>query len=176
MKQTDNLKEFLAFLKSHAEPGPALDRAILTRIQRALHPSRSWTMAKVLLFHVVGSLATLALCPQYGLSLVESWGVLPDLMMEVHPALCFFGCGLMWMVGGQALSYRFLTIDEKRVLGNSRWGMALTITLLSILFFACVGSLDFDLWLGLWILGALSVSGLFNWRITAEQRRFRVAA
>lgn len=168
--------EFRAFLTESMEPPPEIGRKLREEIFRALHPSRSLTLLKVFLFHAAGSLVTLVFCPQYGLSLLRPLGVVPDLLMRVHPAVCFFGCGVLWMIGGQALTYRLLTIDEQRVMGNLRWGMALTITVVTILLFACVGSLEWDLWLALWALGAGTVSLAFNWPVERRFRRWRKAA
>ncbi len=166
----EELKEFSLFLKGNVEPSAAISNTVLTYVNKRLNPSILWTLIKVFLFHVFGSASTLLFCPQYGLSLIgSSQGVMPYLM-KIHPAFCFVVCGIIWMVGGQVLSYFFLTLDEKRVLGNYRWGFAFGAIALSLLGFACLGSLTFDLWLGLWLVGALTIITLCNVSIGLELR------
>ena len=96
--------------------------------------------------------------------------------MEVHPALCFLSCGLFWMLGGQAMAYALLTIDEQRVLGDYRWVTYFSILLLSILLFACLGTLQLDLWFALWGVGAISVILFFNLKAVLQLRRLRALA
>lgn len=174
MKKED-LKDFELFLNARQEPPPALDQAIVSRIRMALHPSLSKAVSKLFAFYAVGSVATLLLCPQYGLSLTGAAGIMPFLM-HVHPALCFFVCGLLWMLGGQALASLFLTWDEQRVLSRHLWGTGFSFILFSVLAFACVGSLTFDLWLLYWALGAGAVLAAFDIRVRFKVRRIKATA
>lgn len=174
MKRLNDLNDFTEFLKGNALPPPEVEAKILSRVRKALNPSVPFAVSKLFAFHVVGSLVTLLFCPQFGLSLLAHAGMPLEFLMRFHPGLCFVGCGLIWMVGGQALSFAFLTLDEQRVLGGLRWGSALSVVLLSILFFGCLGRLQVDEWLGFWILGALSAILFFNWQTARTLRRCHI--
>lgn len=171
MKNPNEIREFAAFMEGYAEPPKRVEEVLFQKIRAALNPSLPFTIGKIFLFHVVGSFITLLFCPQFGISLTGSLGVM-GYLMGVSPGLCFFGCGLIWMVIGQALTYAVFTIDEQRILGQYRWGAIFTILLLSILLFACVGALRLDEWLLLWVLGAATVTATFNWPVLWTLRRF----
>lgn len=169
----EELKEFSLFLKGNLEPPPAISQRIFSYVHAALNPSIPWTVFKVFLFHVLGSAVTLFFCPQYGISFIgSSQGIMPYII-KIHPAFCFVACGFIWMIGGQLLSYFLLTIDEKRVMGGYRWGFGFAAIGMSLLMFGCLGQLNFDLWLGLWILGAVSIVIFWNWRIDFQLRQLR---
>ncbi len=168
------MKEFSAFVAAKGESPPkAIEEALFQKIHSALNPSLPVALAKFFGFHVLGSFVTLLMCPQFGLSLFDSAGLMPEFLMEIHPGLCFFGCGLMWMVVGQALTYLFFTIDEQRILGAYRPAGIITVLLLSVLLFGCLGSLRLDEWLLFWILGAGAITFAFNWPIERKLRRWK---
>ena len=174
MEQND-FKEFVHFLKDAVEPPPALSMSTFSHVRSELNPSFPWVLFKVFLLHLVGSTATLLFCPQYEISFGASQGIMPYLM-DVHPAICFIACGLIWMIGGQLLTFLLLTLDEKRILGGHRWSFALAAIGLSLVTFECLGNLSLDLWLALWILGALSIVALCNVPIDRRLKQIRQLA
>lgn len=167
------MREFSAFMEGYAQPPKHIEEALFAKIRVALNPDLPLTFTKFFLFHVFGSLVTLLFCPQFGISLIDSLGVIPGYLMKLSPGICFFGCGLLWMVGGQALTYLLFTMDEQRVLSRYRLAGIFTILLLSLLLFGCLGSLRLDEWLLSWALGAGAVTFSFNWPIVRTLRRFR---
>lgn len=169
----EDLKEFESFLKADIAPSPGIEHQLLTHIHKELKPSLKKAIAKLFILNAAGSVATLVLCPQYGLSLTGTMGLMPFLM-ERSPALCFFVCGLLWMMGGQILANWFVTWDERRVLSHYYWGAGFSFILFSILAFACFGSLTMNLWLLLWILGGLAVITAFDFRSRLQMNRFRI--
>ena len=170
----EDLKEFESFLKGELAPPPAIERQLLTHIRKELNPSMPKAIAKLFALNAVGSVATLALCPQYGLSLTGTMGLMP-FFMNIHPALCFFICGLLWMTGGQILANFFVTWDERRVLSHYYWGAGFSFVLFSILVFACFGSLTLDIWLLFWVLGGLAVITAFDFRSRSQTNRFGIS-
>lgn len=171
-----NEKElFQSFLTDGTEPPMELQSRVLSRIAKELCPSIPRSVAKLLACNATGSVLTLLLCPQYGLSLTGAQGVMPWLM-GLHPALCFFVCGLLWMLGGQFLAKVFLSWDEQRVLSGYYWGAGFSFILVSVLAFACIGSLTLDGWLIAWGLGAVVVTSAFTFRLRARVRRIEIAA
>lgn len=170
----DAIKEFESFLREGKEPPRELDASLFSEIRRRLNPSVPLSVSKLLALNLVGSVATLFLCPQYGLALTGSMGVM-HYLMSIHPALCFSVCGLLWMLGGQLLAHFILSWDEQRVLSRHYWGVGFSFILFSVLGFACLGSLTLDLWLGFWALGAFAVISAFGLRIRVRVRRFESA-
>jgi len=170
----EELKEFESFLRSDTAPPSEMDRRVLTEIRSKLNPSLAKAVSKLFLFNTVGSVAALALCPQYGLSLTGGMGLMP-FFMQIHPVFCFFVCGFLWMVGGQVLANLFITWDERRVLSHYYWGAGFSFILFSILAFACFGSLTLDLWLLTWVLGALAVVTAFDFRSRSRMHRIGMA-
>lgn len=173
MKDPKEIREFVAFMEGYEEPPKDIEQGLSVRIHSAINPSLRFTIGKLFLFHVAGSFITLLFCPQFGISLTGSLGLM-GYLMSVSPGLCFFGCGLLWMVVGQALTYLFFTIDEQRILGRYRWGTVFTILLLSVLLFTCIGGLRIDEWLLLWVLGAITISATFNWPVVYTLRRIQI--
>lgn len=161
MRVSDELNEFSEFLRADVAPPPSVERELFAKVRKALNPSYPWTVLKLFAFHAAGSFITLLFCPQFGISLTGSDGLMPYLM-RIHPALCFFFCGISWMLVGQTLTYALLTFDEQRILGRSRWGLAFSIIVLSVLVFGCLGEVQLDRWLVLWGTGGVAVVGLFN--------------
>ena len=168
-------KEFDIFLRANAEPPALLDCCVLSEIQKRLNPPISKAVSKLFVFNAAGSLTTLALCPQYGLSLTNSHGLMPYLM-QIHPAFCFFVCGGLWMIVGQMLANLFLAWDERRVLSHYYWGAGFAFIIFSVLLFACIGTLTLDLWLLAWGFGAATVVGAFNFRLRGKVARAQVVA
>ncbi len=169
-----DLKEFESFLVGNIAPPPEIERQLITRIRKELNPSIPKAIAKLFALNAVGSVATLALCPQYGLSLTGTMGLMP-FFMQISPALCFLVCGLLWMGGGQVLANFFITWDERRALSRYYWGAGFSFILFSILAFACFGSLTFDLWLLLWVAGALVVVTAFDFKSRSRMNRIGIA-
>lgn len=169
------IKEFESFLSEAKEPPRELEVSLAAEIRKQLNPSIPLTVSKLFLLNLVGSVATLSLCPQYGLSLTGSMGIM-HYLMGIHPALCFFVCGLLWMLGGQVLASFLLNWDEQRVLSQYYWGAGFSFILFSVLGFACLGSLTLDLWLLFWAVGAMAVIFTFGSRIKIKLRRFESLA
>lgn len=163
------LEEFQVFLKSEAPPPSELERQLLSNIHQRLNPSLKLAVTKLFGLNAVGSIATLSLCPQYGLSITGGHGLMPY-FMNISPAFCFFMCGLLWMVGGQILANFVLSWDERRILSRYYWGTMFSFILFSVLAFACVGTLTLDTWLLYWVGGALAVMGYFGLRSRAKFR------
>ena len=175
MDNKQDLREFVSFLKSSVEAPAACAQPLRSQLKKELNPSLSRTLGKSFVLHAAGSLVTLALCPQFGVSVTGSHGLMPYLM-AIHPALCFFACGVLWMVIGEILSLVFLSFDEQRVLGSTRWGLSFSLILLSLLGFACFGHVQIDTWLVVWLLGALSVAFGLNLRLLFQFRRISANA
>lgn len=175
MNQDYNIQEFTSFLKENTEPPTALSRGVALEVKKQLSPSLGFIIIKLLFFHAIGSFITLLFCPQFGISITGINGIMTS-VMQIHPALCFFLCGVMWMLVGQALTYSLLTWDEQRIIGQTRWGFGLGIMLLTVLIFGCLGRIDFDWWFSIWALGGVGVIFLFNWKIGAKVSRVQHAA
>lgn len=172
----NDFREFQTFLGSSSEPSKELKQEIFTTIENLLHPSPVRTIGKFSALHAAGSFCTLILCPQFGISLGGVIGPVVHSLMTINPALCFFVCGLLWMLPGQFLVARILTLEEIRLLRKWKIVSPAAFLFLSLLFFACLGKVTFDSALAFWLTGAILVSGMFvllsGARLARLNRRF----
>lgn len=147
--------EFREFESYEATPVPrSLTDSLLAQIRADLNPPATAVFVKVALIHFVVGLVTLAICPQFGLSLTSSHGLMPYLM-RFGESVCMLGCGAFYMGSGLLIAALALKPEEVRVLRKNRVLQIATLTILSLGAFICFGgevvaSLGFA-----WALGAL---------------------
>lgn len=92
------LKEFVLFAKSEAVVPEKVSDEIMGKIHNQLSPSQSKLFFKVLLIHFCVSLASLTICPQFG---IGSWlwrgHGLMGLFMGWGEVGCALGCGATFL-------------------------------------------------------------------------------
>jgi hypothetical protein len=157
-------KEFQNFLRSDAPPPANLDRAVRDSILDSLNPPLPRSLAKQFAIQAIGSVATLTLCPQFGVSIFGSHGLMA-LFMKLGPEICFAICGATWIVGGHLLARYLLNFDERRVVAKSSWSVGVVLIVLSVIGFASFGELTLDIWFGSWVVGAL-LAVLTSWAVS----------
>ena len=167
--------EFLTFLASNVEPDMTLNSAVNRTAGVTLAPATSKTFAKALCLYFFGSLLTISLCPQFGIAFTGQT-VIMDTLMSIHPVLCFLACGMIWAAGGQLLGAFVLSWDERLLLRRHQITWGLSVLTLSMLGFASFGELKADVWLGIWVGGAV-LAGMAFWFIAEMKLRpFRVSS
>jgi len=110
--EDDLMQEFVDFVEtSQVLPGKTLDDRIRDRIGADLSRERWWLYGKLTLIQVAAGLATLTVCPQFGLGL----GHLPHLH-DIHSALpsplFYLICGLLFVSLGGVLSGLILSRND----------------------------------------------------------------
>ena len=126
--QKDDLE---AFLSGQPSPPPQWvgDEIALT-VRRDLNPGWLRLGSKLLGVHTVSALASLWLCPQFGVELRSGAPSIMDFLSPYGTWACAAGCGLAFSGITAIASAAFLTRDERRVLRG--WDIAVFSALISL--------------------------------------------
>lgn len=168
--------EFREFLDSPAvEPSAATSEKATASIMAELQPSSLSVFGKLLAITTATGLASLTVCPQFGLG----WGFgswLMDFFMRFGSIGCSLGCGLLFMSLGVLTSCCLLRPEELRVLRQTRWLQLGALAMLALSAFVCAGAEILTLLTFLWIFGAILGSAamleavyLFRFRLALRQ-------
>jgi hypothetical protein len=121
----------------------------------ATAPKTSMVAMKLGGIHLVSSLFTLMVCPQFGTRLFFSGDGLMGVFMKISPAFCQVFCGAFYLATTFIIARLLLKYDEWLVLMRSRVLTIGSVTLLSLGVFAMLArGVSFEAGL-LWIFGAI---------------------
>lgn len=113
------MNDMNSFLQSESRTPPAI---ILERLKPTiladLRPRRTRVALKVSIIHLIASLVSLLICPQFGISPLGGDTGVMAFLMSWGWAACAAGCGAIFMIGTGSLTAILLKPDEKRVFGN----------------------------------------------------------
>ncbi len=155
--------EFQEFLNSESAQVPKnISENILGQVHRDLNPEPLKVFSKIFLIHIFTGFFTLLMCPQLGVSLTSSMGLMA-VLMKLGPAVCMFGCGVVFMGLSLFVSSLLIRPEEIRVFKNHQVLQISLLTFISLgllLFFGADASLLFGF---LWVLG-----GVFGGWISLE--------
>src|SRR3989344_5034794 len=113
---SDWQKDFTEF--SAAEPAyvpEPLSNSIVEQVQSDLHPSAFRVFTKTALIHSVVGASTLLICPQFGLSLTGSHGLM-HYLMQYGASVCMLGCGALFTAVSLLVAALVLRPEEVRAL------------------------------------------------------------
>lgn len=147
-------KQFLA--KTLTESAPPLSASLRASIQRDLNPSAWSVFTKLAGLHLLASVLTLSVCPQFGIRLLGNGAGLMGVFMRLGPVACLVACGAFFVGTGLLLAGLLLRGEELRLIRKHRWLALTTLVSLSLGFFLM---LDTEVLLNLavaWFLGALA--------------------
>lgn len=164
----DQEKEYQAFLKAHdAAPSLAVSQKVIAQVHADLNPSSVRVFSKLLGIHAATSLATLAVCPQFGVGFGQSMGLM-TYFMELGPYGCLVACGSFFTGVSLLIASLVLRGEEIRRIRQNRLLELGALTLLSLgFFFMLDAQFVFGLTLA-WFLGAVlgSAAALeMGWRL-----------
>jgi len=112
-------REWLNFLDADSISPPASVTARLHSIvARDLNPGLGSILLKVSAVHLGSAVASLAVCPQFGIGPFGGDAGLMALLMPYGWAACAAGCGAAFMMGTGILTALGLTRDERRKLSR----------------------------------------------------------
>ena len=163
-------KDFADYISTELVEVPAsLSERVLGGIGAELNPSALSVFGKVSLVQFLGGLSTLLFCPQFGLSLSSSLGLMPYLM-RFGESFCMLGCGALF-TGFSLLIVSFtLRPEEIRILKKHEIVQLISVSTLSLGAFLCLGG-EVVLALGLvWLLGAV-IGGALTLKIGWGMRK-----
>lgn len=133
-------REFEEFAKGPVGAVPAeLSANVLGQILRELNPSARKVFAKVTLIHFLVGTLSLTFCPQFGVSLTSSMGLMPYLM-RFGEAACMIGCGAMFTGVSLLVASFALRLEELRVLRRHSILQIGSLATLSLGAFLCLGA------------------------------------
>jgi len=150
------MREFSEFIDSEpASPGMQVEDAIMRRVAKDLKPV-SWKIyGKVFLIEIAGGLATLTLCPQFGLGFGRHDELLHALHSLTPPPLFYLICGLIFVSIGALLSAMLLTRSEVRTMNRSKYAYFIAYSLLVYSVLVVFGAESFLLSSLTWMVGAI---------------------
>lgn len=148
-------EEFAEF--SETEPvkvSASTTTAIVEKVQSDLHPSAFRVFTKAALIHTLVGAATLLACPQFGVSLTGSHGLM-HYLMQYGDSVCMLGCGAFFTAFSLLIASLALRPEEVRALKNSQILQLALLTTYSLGVLLFVGA-QLVLTLALiWSLGAI---------------------
>jgi hypothetical protein len=160
MKKNNSFFGWKQDLAEFASVDPAtlpigLSDSVTGTILNELRPSALKVFGKITFIQFFVGLVTLLFCPQFGLSLTSSMGLMPYLM-KYGESVCMLGCGALFM-GASLLSASFLLKPEEvRVLKSQALLQLPLLCTLSLGVLICVGA-EIALVLGfVWGVGAVT--------------------
>ena len=109
------MHEFAEFVDAEpVAPLKSTDAAILGVVEKDLRPTLWRIFSKATLVQVAAGLATLTICPQFGVGFGGHNELLHTLHLATPPALFYIICGLIFVIIGGALSGLVLSRSEIR--------------------------------------------------------------
>jgi hypothetical protein len=151
------LKEYREFLGTNDVPPPVhVTESIQGFVKRDLHPSFASIFTKLALVYVpVGSLSLL-ICAQFG---VGRGHALSDIFMSYGHLTCMTICGALFLGMPMFAALLFLSPSEKKAIRQKAYLPILTVGLVSLFVFFCLGAEISTLVAMAWLGGGF-VSGI----------------
>ncbi|MBS1963240.1 MAG: hypothetical protein JST04_13575 [Bdellovibrionales bacterium] len=148
-------QEFLEFANIEKIAVPkGLSETVLGTIRSELNPSSASVFLKLTLIHFFVGFATLSMCPQFGVSLTSSMGLM-QYLMKYGEGVCMLGCGALFLGASVLVASFVLKPEEVKVLRRNRVLLLSSLAALSLGILVGVGG-EVVATLGLvWVLGAV---------------------
>lgn len=167
-------EEFGKFVNAPVvEPRKAIAEAIFRRVRKDLNPSPIGTFVKMAFIHVLVGCLTLTLCPQFGIGLLPGFGVM-DLLNRFGEHVCMFGCGLVFLGTSAFVMSLLLSPEEMRHIKGNGVLHFLSLTFLSLGFFAFTSHELSILISAIWTAGSMFGSLILfrlGWKLRTFFRR-----
>jgi hypothetical protein len=161
-------KDFTEFVSIEESSVPqSLNDNVQNVILDALNPSGFKVFVKLSLITFIVGFITLLFCPQFGISLTSSMGLM-HYLMPFGDAVCMISCGGLF-AGSSVFVASLVLLPEEVLRLKKHFGLQLaSLSILSVGTFLCVGG-DVVFTLGLiWAFGAImggAVSLESGWRL-----------
>ena len=154
--ESELMGEFAEFVDAKPiAPHRSTDRAILGMVEKDLRPALSRVFSKITLVQVAAGLATLTICPQFGVGFGHHNELLHELHLATPPALFYIICGLFFVITGGALSGLVLSRDEIRSVATARYPYFAAYAVLAYVVLIAFGAEVFVASSLTWMVGAL---------------------
>lgn len=152
-------KEWKEFQVGSIAVPAKLDHQILSKVKTDLEPSHQQVLVKLGFLHMLASLATLSVCPQFGIRLAgEGMGAM-QWFMSLGTWGCAAACGTLFISSSLLLASIVLSRAEWRAIRSNSILTLTALVLPSLGFFKIMEGEFFLEFSVAWLLGAL-ISGL----------------
>ena len=168
--EQQSLHEFCDFVESSPmTPSAKTESQILQSVEADLSPSQWLVFGKLFAIEAVTGLATLFVCPQFGLGFGGHNEFLHTLHETVDPFTFYLICGLIFVVAGAAISGILLNRDEIRTIKKSKYIYYLIYAFTAYFIFALFGAEILIISLIPWILGTV-MGNAFGFSVVSRIR------
>ncbi len=165
-----SLNEFCDFVESEPiKPSTKTELRIMQRVAADLCPSQSLIFGKLFAIEAVTGIATLFVCPQFGLGFGGHNELFHTLHETVNPFTLYLICGLIFVVAGAAISGIFLNRDEIRTIKKSKYIYYPVYAFTTYFIFTLFGAEILIISLIPWILGAV-MGNAFGFSMASRMR------
>lgn len=164
MSETKNRLDYQDFINSEEiNPPKELDEKILSFVKKELDPSHQAIFLKLIGIQAFIGLLSMLFCPQFNLSLTNSYDLFHYFHYNFGESICMLICGSIFVGSGAIFAAYTLNLAEVKKIHKSSFLYFTSISILSISVFMILGT---KLYLNLvffWFIGAtLSSVILFN--------------
>lgn len=150
--------------------GEQTKNQLYQRIQYELLPSAQAVFSRLFAVHILSSLITLSICPQFGVRLFADGHGLMALFMFFGVIGCYFLCGAFYLGTTVFLSKLILPRSDWRVIENYFFPFVSIIAFLSLaLFLMLQGKVILTLSFS-WVIGALLIAKLLQLQFKSRKR------
>lgn len=132
-----------------------LSDKIKKNIEEKLLPKKSYLLGKILLLHLITTLVTLSICPQFGFQVFKSDYNLMNLFMVWGKPFCDFACGVFFTATSMTSAHFLMSRDEIRALRFQKTLLVAFLLLISLGFFFIMSPDLFLQFTLLWLVGAI---------------------
>ncbi len=150
----DLIREFSHFVDAPSlTPRRKTDEAVLRRAQTGGRPSLRAVVLKFSAIQGAAGMATLALCPQFGVGTASHNAFVHSLHAHAHPALYYLSCGVLFVLLGAFLIGIASNRRDLKALGRRKFAYFCGYTLGAYLVLLLAGTEPFLLVSTFWLLG-----------------------
>ncbi len=154
--EQEMFQEFADFVETEqVAPGKQLDKSVLGRVRNDLQPAWWKVYGKITLVEVTAGLATLTICPQFGLGFGQHKQFLHALHSSTSPAVFYLLCGLFFVTLGAILGGLILNRAEILAVGNKKYPYFSVYSILAYILLIALSPEVFVVSSLVWVLGAL---------------------
>jgi len=122
-------KEFLEFMQGEEEASESVRQMIQKEIQEDLRSFKFYTFTKFIFIQALSALATLTVCPQFGVGPIGGGHGIGHYFMQYGQWACASFCGALFMGFSISLAFSFLKRGEKiLIFKHQLWLVALIAT------------------------------------------------
>ncbi len=154
-------QEFESFTQMDLQPSGIISQRILEKVHSHMNPSQAKVFFKLIAIHSMVSVATMSLCPQFGVRVFGEGAGLTRYFMTMGMSACMTFCGVLFLGISFLLAPMLMSRFEVKALHNFRMLHLLLVGVLSLAFFMNFDAEAVFEYSVYWLSGALVGGYLF---------------